>query len=79
MRLKALYTVPELARMAGMSERTMHRWLLRQRVQIIRCGGGVRVPLYAFREAFPDVWQAIQFAQEMQPGTCEACGAALSP
>jgi hypothetical protein len=56
--LKAVYEVKELARMMGLSRQQIHRWLARERVQHRMVGRKVWVPLPAFRDAFPEFWDA---------------------
>jgi len=58
--VKALYTVPELAAMIRMHQRTLRRWLVRRDVALLRVGASVGVTLVAFREAFPDLWTSTQ-------------------
>ena len=73
--VKALYTVPELATMIGMQQRTLRRWLSRKHVPLLRVGASVGVTLVAFREAFPDLWASIQAVGGVrQAVACPVCG-----
>ena len=75
---KALYTVPELAEMIGMQQRTLRRWLLRKDVPLLQVGASVAVTLVAFREAFPDVWASIQAVNGVRRAvTCPVCGESI--
>lgn len=79
MKVKALYTVPELAEMAGMDEQRMRRWIARAQLSVVRSGRAVMVPLPAFRDAFPQVWEAIKLQRGLKAGNCEACGGQVRP
>lgn len=73
-RVKALYTVPELAALIGMHHRTLRRWLAKKPVPLLHVGGSVAVPLIAFREAFPEVWASLMAVHEFRQGACPVCG-----
>jgi len=76
-RVKALYTVPELATLIGMHQRTLRRWLAKKPVPLLHVGRSVAVPLIAFREAFPEVWASLKAVSEFGPGVCPVCGAVV--
>jgi hypothetical protein len=78
-RVKALYTVPELATLIGMHHRTLRRWLAKKPVPLLHVGGSVAVPLIAFREAFPEVWASLKAVHELRQGACPVCGESLDP
>lgn len=74
MKLKAIYRVKELAELAGIPERTMRAWLVHKQVSVLRVDRSVLVPLPAFRDAFPEVWDAIRLERDVS-GTakCPVC------
>lgn len=76
--VRSTYQVNELARMSGMKPRTLRRWLYRQGV-VVRQGRSVVVPLVAFRDAFPQVWESIRLSLALKPGKCGACGSVVVP
>jgi hypothetical protein len=78
-RVKALYTVPELATLIGMHHRTLRRWLAKKPVPLLHVGGSVAVPLIAFREAFPEVWASLKAVSELRQGVCPVCGEVVDP
>ena len=78
-RVKALYTVPELATLIGMHHRTLRRWLAKKPVPLLHVGGSVAVPLIAFRDAFPEVWASLKAATELRQGLCPVCGEVVDP
>lgn len=78
LQVKALYRVKELAEMSGIQERTLRRWIDRQKMSI-RIERSVLIPLAGFRDAFPQVWESIRIRQSLKPSNCEACGGALKP
>ena len=87
-RVKALYTVPELATLIGMHHRTLRRWLAKKPVPLLHVGSSVAVPLIAFREAFPEVWASLKAIHELgKPwpklrwgqGACPVCGETIDP
>jgi hypothetical protein len=78
-RVKALYTVPELATLVGMHHRTLRRWLAKKHVPLLHVGASVAVPLVAFRDAFPMVWASIKAIGEPSQGVCPVCGESLDP
>jgi len=73
-RVKALYTVPELASLIGMHHRTLRRWLAKKKVPLLHVGASVGVPLIVFREAFPEVWASLKAVNELRQGSCPVCG-----
>jgi len=78
-RVKALYTVPELATLIGMHHRTLRRWLARKNVPLLHVGASVAVPLIVFRDAFPEVWQSVKAISELHRGACPVCGETIDP
>jgi hypothetical protein len=79
LRVKALYTVPELAQLIGMHHRTLRRWLAKKQVPLLHVGASVAVPLVVFREAFPEVWQSVKATSELHRGACPVCGETVDP
>jgi hypothetical protein len=74
--LKAAYTVPELAALVGISRWTLWRMLVRDDVATIRNGRGLLVPLVAFRQAYPPIWESAVVALGLHPLTqveCDVC------
>lgn len=66
--LRAVYSVPELARMAGISTGRMTRLLTSGHVEISRAGRLRVVLLEALREAMPLLWASIvRRAAESKP------------
>ena len=61
-RLKAYYTVPELAELAGCSRVTMWR-KLKAKGAIVP--GERRIPLSALRLALADLWESLELAREL--------------
>ena len=78
-RVKAAYTVPELATLIGMHHRTLRRWLARKKVPLLHVGASVAMPLVVFREAFPEVWQSVKAISERHGGACPVCGETVDP
>lgn len=76
---KALYTIVELAEMAGIRERRLRKWIRREGMPLVRYGRSVMVSLPVFRAAFPQVWAAVRLQNAMRAGRCEACGATVQP
>ena len=66
--MKALYRVPELAGMIGMSPWTLRRWLKRREVPLLRVGASLSVPLVSFCAAFPDVWASLTTMARLREG-----------
>jgi len=59
-KLKAVYSVSELAVMAGLSRQQMRRRLKQQAgIQSRGPRRKIDVPLDAFKTAFPDLWESI--------------------
>jgi len=58
--LKAAYSIPELAEMAGMPRGKVRRMLDSNGVQLRRNGRVYVVFLSALRRALPDLWDSIQ-------------------
>ena len=73
-RVKALYTVPELATLIGMHHRTLRRWLARKQVPLLHVGASVAVPLVVFRDAFPELWASPKAMHEPRQGACPVAG-----
>lgn len=59
MELKAVYSISELARMAGISHQRMRRLLDSGGVQLSQCGANKVVFLAALREAMPMLWESM--------------------
>jgi hypothetical protein len=77
-RLKASYTVTELAQLADVSRFKLWRMILAEDVRTIRTGRSVLVPLVALRVAFPDLWESMVIKLGLTPITpvdCTVCGA----
>jgi hypothetical protein len=62
--LKAAYTVPELAAMAGLSRFQVYRLIKRHSVTLV----DELVPLISFRTCFPDLWESIVLKSHVQAG-----------
>lgn len=60
MNIKPLYRVKELADLTGLHEDTVYRWVKEGKVSSVRVGRVVLIPLSSFRDAFPEVWEAIR-------------------
>ena len=79
-RVKALYTVPELAALLEMHQRTLRRWLARRSVPLLHVGSSVAVPLVAFRVAFPELWASLKAVHELRhAAACPVFGDAIDP
>lgn len=65
-RIKACYTVPELAEMMGMDRTAMRRLLVRRSVKIDRTSRVWRVWLLDLRESVPEAWESLIFALELR-------------
>lgn len=74
--LKAWYTVPELARMAGTTRDDMRRTLRRTGVTIRTEGRTGRVLLSELRRVAPDIWQSILLVQRFRDGDLDRSPAA---
>jgi hypothetical protein len=59
MNLRAIYTIPEIARMAGISRQRAGRLLEAGGVDITRVGRARIVPLAAIQQAMPLFWESI--------------------
>jgi hypothetical protein len=72
--LKPVYTVSELAELAGLSRFQMRRFLLREK--LIEAGSKPRrkytVTLPAFRETFPELWYGIVLVHELEDELLES-------
>lgn len=68
MNVKALYRVRELAEMTGLSEDTIYTWTKSGRLPCVRIGRSVLIPLSSFRDAFPEVWEALREHYAMVSG-----------
>lgn len=79
MKLKTLYTVNELAAMCGFRNRRMRNWIARENVPVVQSGRSVVIPLAAFRDAFPQVWESIVIRYNLRPAACSACGQRVDP
>lgn len=73
--LKPLYTIPELASLIGQDRGRVRRLLDRRGVKYIDAGT-LLVPLVAFRDAFPALWDSIVVRLDIDPGAidCPVCG-----
>lgn len=60
-RLKAYYTVPELAELAGCSRSTMWRKLKKRGHEFT----GEPIPLSALKKVLADLWESLELAREM--------------
>jgi len=58
-KLKACYTIPELAELAGISRWRVRRLLEKNGVQLGRNGSDRVVYLSALKRALPDLWDSI--------------------
>jgi hypothetical protein len=71
---KVVYTVPELVRLTGISRFKLTGMLRRRQVETVRFGARCTelVPLTAFRDAFPAIWESIVVRCGLVPTDCEA-------
>lgn len=60
-RLKAYYTVTELAELAGCDRSTMYRRLKRRGFEFT----GTSVPLSALKKVLAELWESLELAREM--------------
>jgi hypothetical protein len=58
-KLKAAYSIPELARMSGMHRHKVRRLLEANGVELGRQGRVLVVYLSALKRALPDLWEGI--------------------
>lgn len=66
MNLKAVYSVAEVAEMMGLSVwQALRRLKAAGVVEGRGRGAKIDVPLVAFREAFPDLWESILLTQRL--------------
>ena len=64
--VKAVYSVSEVSEMMGLSVwQTLRRLKKAGVVKSRGKGARIDVPLVAFREAFPDLWESILLAQRL--------------
>ena len=64
--LKAMYSIAELARAAGMRTYTMRRLLRRSRVALVRVGRQLFVSLPEIRRKIPPLWEGIVEAERVR-------------
>jgi hypothetical protein len=64
--VRALYTVSELARVAGMRPYNLLRLLRRANVVFLRSGRAFYVPLSEIRERVPALWRGLCAAEEVR-------------
>jgi len=64
--LKALYGVPELARITGIGQDTMRRLLRKRGIELVRVGRTIYVPLSELGKRVPQMWQSIMDAERMR-------------
>lgn len=78
MKLKAAYTLPELAELTGLSRHQLWRLTVQEGgPQPIRIGRGILIPLTAFASAFPQLWLSVLQARGIAPDSeveCPCCG-----
>lgn len=79
MKVKALYTIAQLAELSGMDEQKLRRWILRSQMSVVRHGRSCMIPMFAFRDAFPLIWESIRRNNQITSGTCQACGGTVRP
>lgn len=79
MKVQAIYTVAELAKLADVERRQVYHWLSRDKIEVTRVGRSVFVTLIALQNAMPSLWQSIRAKQTLTPGTCSACGNGIDP
>lgn len=78
-KLRAFYTIKELADLSGIRARTIKHWLAIGRIRPQRVGKLVFVSINAIRESQPELWASICTKNALQPSECEACGAPIKP
>jgi excisionase family DNA binding protein len=68
MELKAVYTVTEIANMAGISHHRTARLLRNGGVELVRTGRNYAIFLSSIQEAMPKLWESIlQRAAVVEP------------
>ena len=65
LRVKALYSIAELAKAAGISWYAMRRALLANNVTFLRAGRSVLVPLPEIEAHVPQLWEALVAAERL--------------
>ncbi len=64
--LKALYSVPELSRAAGVTRFMLLRLLRANRVQLVAAGRVVMVPLAEIQRHIPPLWRSLVEAERVR-------------
>lgn len=73
--VRAFYSVPALARIANVSADMMRRLLRTNRLEFLRVGRVLVVPLSEIRKKVPPLWNSLQAAEELrQARPCPRCG-----
>jgi hypothetical protein len=67
--VRAVYSLPELARVANITADRMRRLLRASGVQMLRSGRNLLVPLSEIEQKIPPLWQSIQAIEMMRFGT----------
>jgi hypothetical protein len=64
--LKACYTIRDLSTMTGLHRDKVRRFLLCNRVKLLRVGNSYMVSLDSLQRAFPDLWNSIVCKAEIE-------------
>ncbi len=66
--LRALYSLPELARFANVSADRMRRLLRATGVEMVRSGRNLLVPLSEIERKIPPLWESIKTIEMVRHG-----------
>jgi hypothetical protein len=73
--IRALYSVPALARIAKVSADMLRRVLRAANVELLRSGRVILVPLSEIRDKVPSLWKSLANAEELRRrAPCPHCG-----
>jgi len=73
--VRAFYSVPALAQIANVSADMMRRLLRTNRLELLRVGRVLLVPLSEIRKKVPPLWDSLRAAEELrQARPCPRCG-----
>jgi hypothetical protein len=68
---QALYSIPALARVAGVTRYKLRRVLLAAGVRLIRAGRALYVPISEIEAKIPPLWQSIRGAERARRNTTD--------
>jgi hypothetical protein len=66
LRVQALYSVGALARAGNVSPDMLLRLLRASKVELVRSGRAVLVPLHEIEEKIPALWKSIELAERLR-------------